>query len=314
MDEFKSSVAGLLVDQCLQFPIYTALVFSLGFYVVVPIITDPGHSARTEGRRWAVSCLVIFGLLGATLTWFIPALQLTASRIIFRPTPSCSTFNNPARYLAFILDHNDNQVFYVTTTSAVEKTDPHMKEAAPFYIISSWIRSPNHYRIVSEKISFQPASVKGMNKPPYELKKGYCVRAAGPTSADPLLVAFYSLNGTETILEDTGYIAKKDLEEFQSGWFYVSNCRTELTRWLFRCKNGYVSSAYVRYTEYTRGILRVDGTTSTNTVQESNPPYTSLHEQQLESGNKEEKLSIPSQSDFNKPGDEKSHEQDLKPE
>ena len=70
----------------------------------------------------------------------------------------------------------------------------------------------------------------------------------------------------------------------------------------------------MRYTEYTRGILRVDGTTSTNTVQESNPPYTSLHEQQLESGNKEEKLSIPSQSDFNKPGDEKSHEQDLKPE
>ena len=124
MDEFLSSVAGLLVDQCLQYPIGTALVFSLGFYVLVPIFTDPGHSARTEGRRWVVSCLVIFVLLGVSLTLFIPALQLTASRIIFRPTPSCSTFNNPARYLAFILDDSNNQVFYVTTTRAVEDTDP----------------------------------------------------------------------------------------------------------------------------------------------------------------------------------------------
>ena len=127
-------------------------------------------------------------------------------------------------------------------------------------------------------------------------------------------MAFYSLNGTETILEDTGYIAKKDLQEFQSGWFYVSNCRTELTRWLFSCKNGYVSSAYVRYNEYARAILRVEETTSTNTVQESNPPYTSLHEQQLESENKEEKLPIPFQSNFNEPGEEKSHEQHLKQE
>ena len=268
MDNLLASVAGLLVDQCLQYPIRTAFVCALATYIVVPIRVDPGHSTRTEGIRWIVSCLVIFVILGAALTLCIPTLQLTASRIIFRPTPSCSTFNNPARYLAFILDENNNQVFYVTTTRGVENTDPHMKEAAPFYIISTWIRSPNHYRILSEKVEFQPASVPGMNKPPYYLKRGYCVRAAGPPSADPLQVAFYSLNGTEIILEDSGYIAQKDLEEFHSGWLRVSNCRTELTRWLFDCKTGFVSSAYVRFTEYERIFLRAEETTSTKTVQE----------------------------------------------
>ena len=146
MDNLLASAAGLLVDQCLQYPIRTAFVFSLVIYVFVPILyVDPGHSARTEGKRWAITCLVIFVILGAVLILCIPTLQLTASRIILRPTPSCSTFNNPARYLAFILDKNNNQVFYVTTTKGVKNTDPHMKEAAPFYIISSWNRSSNHY-------------------------------------------------------------------------------------------------------------------------------------------------------------------------
>ena len=174
-----------------------------------------------------------------------------------------------------------------------------MNEAAPFHIISSWIRSPNHYQIVSEKINFQPASVQGVNKPPYDLKRGYCVRVAGPTTADPLLVAFYSLNGTETILDDTGYIAKKDLEEFRSGWFYVSNCRTELTRWLFSCKNGYVSSAYVRYTEYTRVILRVEETTYIKTVDESKLPETTDNPLYTESKDGDDHTT-PSQSEFSK--------------
>ena len=51
MDDFLSSIAGLLVDLCMQYPICTAFVFSLGFYVLVPIFTDPGHSSRTEGIR-----------------------------------------------------------------------------------------------------------------------------------------------------------------------------------------------------------------------------------------------------------------------
>lgn len=221
-------------------------------------MADPGHKKRIEGKRWAISCLIIFFILGFTLTYLIPTLQLTPDRIIFRPTPSCSTFNNPTRYLAFILDENNNQVFYVTTVRGVNNTDPSMKEAAPFYIVSSWIRSPNHFRITSEKVEFQPATVQGVSKVPYNLSRGYCIRAAGPTSSDPLYVAFYSLNGTEKILLDTGYISKSDLEEFHFGWFLVSNCRTIFSRWLWHCKTGYVSSTYVRLPEYARMLLLED--------------------------------------------------------
>ena len=244
-----NNVAGLLVDKCLQFPISSALVFSLGFYLFWPVYADPNHNNRIEGKRWIISCLITFILVGLALTSFIPTLQLTPNRIIFRPTPSCSTYNNPPRYLAFILDVNNNQAFYVTTVKGVNNTDPRMKDAAPFYVISSWIRSPNHYR-TTKRILFEPAKGK-----PYNLPYGYCVRAAGPTSADPLLVAFYSLNGTETILQDTGYISKEFLEEYHFGWYLVSNCRTDVSRWFLDCKTGYVSSTYVRLPEYVRILL-----------------------------------------------------------
>ena len=258
MEGLQTNVAGLLVDKCLQYPVVSALIVSLSLYIIWPVYTDPNHQDRIEGKRWAISCLLIFSVLAFSLTCLIPTLQLTTERIIFRPTPSCSTFNNPPRHLAFILNEGNNQVFYVTTVRGVTNTDPHMKEAAPFYIVSSWIRSPNHFRIISDRVKFQPATVNGENKCPYDLPNGYCVRAAGPTSADPLLVAFYSLNGTEKILLDTGYISKKDLEDFHFGWFLVSNCRTSLSRWLWDCKTGYVSSLYVRLPEYARILLLED--------------------------------------------------------
>ena len=165
-----NNVAGLLVDKCLQFPISSALVFSLGFYLFWPVYADPNHNNRIEGKRWIISCLITFILVGLALTSFIPTLQLTPNRIIFRPTPSCSTYNNPPRYLAFILDVNNNQAFYVTTVKGVNNTDPRMKDAAPFYVISSWIRSPNHYR-TTKRILFEPAKGK-----PYNLPYGFvCV-------------------------------------------------------------------------------------------------------------------------------------------
>ena len=262
--------------------------------------------------RWGVSCLVIFVISGAVLIRFIPVLQLTASHIILRPTPSCSTFNSPPRYLALILDENNNQVFYVTTTMGVENTDPHMKEAAPFYIISASIRSPKHYRIVSGKVKFQSSSIPGVKKSPFNLKKGHCVRAAGPTTADPLLVAFYSLNGTETILEDSGYIAKKDLEELHSGWLRVSNCKTELTRLLCDCKTGYVSSAYVWLTEYEHIFLRVEETTIKKAQKSSQHATTDtlVQSEGRDSDEKEEEHCIPLKKGLEMQESNKSYKHD----
>ena len=117
---------------------------------------------------------------------------------------------------------------------------------------------------------------------------------AGPISADPLQVAFYSLSGTETILDDTGYIAKKDLEEFHSGWFRVSNCRTELTRWLFDCKTGFVNSTYVQLTEYQRIFLRAEET-KTKPLQESSQHTTTdtpVHSENRISGDNGEERPI----------------------
>lgn len=76
-----------------------------------------------------------------------------------------------------------------------------------------------------------------------------------------LLVAFYSWDGEKKKLEDTGYINRNDLEEYNTGWFEVSNCRWEITRYLplkNYCITGYVSSFYVNVPEYMKGLLHVN--------------------------------------------------------
>lgn len=248
MDEFLGRVAGLLIDNCLQYPISCSFLFSVGFYTFAPLFWD---SAVTTGWRWVLSCLAGFVIVSLAMTGLIPSLKITTDRFIFRPTPSCSTFDNPARYICSILDENHQQIFYITTQRKCDRTDPQMKDASSYYILSSWIPSFDHY-VTTRRIQFQPAAVPNENKPSYSLPENYCVRAAGPVNADPLSVAFYSLTGSRETLHDTGYINKTDLTEFHFGWYTVSNCRTELGRWLFSCEKGFVSSHYVTLPEYFR--------------------------------------------------------------
>ena len=247
MDDFLAKLAGLLVDKCLQYPITCSLTFSVGLYNFAPLFWD---SDITKGWRWMLKCIVCFALLSLMIVGLIPSLHITAPRIIFRPTPSCSTFDNPTRYICFILDDNHHQVFYITTTQSCDAQE----NATNFYIISSWIPSFNHFT-TRRAVEFQPAAVPGENKSSFTLPENYCVRAAGPISEDPLKVAFYSHSGSQQILLDTGYINKTDLMKFHFGWYVVSSCKTDLGRWWYSCENGYVSSYYVTLPEYSRILL-----------------------------------------------------------
>ena len=186
------------------------------------------------------------------MTGLVPTLKMTTGRVIFRPTPSCSTFNDPARYICLILDENHQQRFYITQRKC-DCTDSQIKDASNFYIIS-WIPSFDHF-VTTRRLQFKPTAVPNENKPSYPLPENYCVRAAGPVSADPLRVAFYSLTGSQETLLDTGYINKTDLTKFHVGWYTVSSCRTDLERWLFSCEKGFVSSHYVTLPEYSRTLL-----------------------------------------------------------
>ena len=262
MDEFTGKVAGFLVDLVLQYPLCSAFVISVGLYTFSPFILDAAKDISSG--RWVFIFLAGFTLISAVLIAIVHVLQLTTERIIARPTPCCSTYNNPARYLCFILNEENKQVFYETTLRKCDGTDPNINTAAPFYIISSWIPSPNHFR-TKRKILFHPDG-PGETPKPYDLPEGYCVRANGPIIENkPVRISFYSLNGTQKILLDKGSIDWKDLEVFTAGWYLVSNCRTGIQRLLFPCKTVYISSAYVRLPQYSRIMLLEDSSATAQT-------------------------------------------------
>ena len=249
MKAITEKIAGLLVDKCLQYPIMCAFAFTLG-HALFGLFH--GCNLNLSWYKWMTVNVVAFVLVAGTLTAAIPSLQMTAPRVILRPTPSCSTFNNPTRYLCFILSNENVQKYYETNRRAsCEADDPNIAHATPFYIRSPWIPSLEHFRLL-EEIQFQP---EGEGKPPYKLPKGYCIRAAGPSSLDPLPVIFYSLNGTTKIITDKGHIDKKYLEDYKFGWYFVSSCRTDLSTWLYNCTSGYLSSTYVPLSEYSKKVL-----------------------------------------------------------
>ena len=189
-------VAGFLVDKCLQYPITFSLIVFLGFFC---ILAPLWYDAATKGHRWILSCAVGFVLLPLILVGLVPTLHVTAPRVILYPTPSCSTLDNPARYICSILI-NHQQQFYITTKQKCDPQDKNFKNATNFYIISSWIPSFNHY-ITIRYVNFEPAAVPGEVKKSYQLPDNYCVRAAGPTSEDKLRVAFYRSVALSVILE-----------------------------------------------------------------------------------------------------------------
>lgn len=256
MDLFKNifigDKVGLVVDSFLQYPVACSLAFCIAIYIFYPVFYERD---ATKGLRWFTSCIVVFVLLSVVSISLKPTLSVTADRIIFRPTPSCSTFDNPARYLCFTLSSpNHDQVFYTTTWRKCDNSDENMRNASKFYIISSWIPSFDHF-ITKRPVKFEPHSAPGENKQSYILPENYCVRAAGPLEEDKLKVAFYSISGSQQHLLDSGYVNKTELEKFHSGWYLVSSCKSELSGWVFNCTLGYVSSNYVRLYQHTRMLL-----------------------------------------------------------
>ena len=249
---FYSRIAGSLLDNCLQYPVTSSLVASLGFYIL------GSKSDTTKGYQWIISCTVGFVLLTLVLVGLVPTLHVSGLREIFRPTPSCAIYDNPKRFICPILI-NHQQQFYITTIKFPEKCHPqdkNFKNATNFFIISSWIPTLNHYTTKRE-MYFEPAVVPEEGKKRYPLPENYCVRAAGPTSGDQIKVAFYSHDGSELTLQDTGYIDKIDLLELHHfGWYHISSCRTDLERWWYsNCETGYVSSHYVTLSENTKMFL-----------------------------------------------------------
>ena len=255
MKEFISQLTGVFLNAFLQYPVCYSLAFTGAIYILYPVYyEDCKKSDATTGRRWIASCCAIFVLLSAASISFIPILSLAPDRVIFRPTPSCSTFDNPTRYICLTLDVHHGQAYYVTTWRKCSSFDSNMNDSSNFYHISSWIPSPDHF-VTTKKVLFQPESSPGENKPAYHLPDNYCVRATGPTECDEIKVGFYSINATGSHIRDTGPISKEILKEYQYGWYLVSNCRIGIIRWLYNCTTGYVSSKYVRLRQYTRVLL-----------------------------------------------------------
>jgi hypothetical protein len=248
------AVAVLFIDAFLQYPFTCSFGFCSLLYILYPIYFD---NDGTKGPRWIVSCVAIFVLLAFTSVFLIPILAIAPDRIIFRPTPSCSIFDSPARYICLTFNDRHQHVFYTTTWRQCNSSDTNMKNATKYYIISSWIPSFDHY-VTTERVPFQPDSSPDENKTAYTLPEGYCVRAAGPSGGDRQKVAFYSINGNRHHLLDSGYIKSSLLKNFTSGWYLVSSCNSELSRWWYNCTLGYVSSHYVRLPQYTRTLLLED--------------------------------------------------------
>lgn len=249
---FLPELGDAFVEVFLTFPVCCSLAFCIVLYILYPVYYEKADAAR--GWRWILSCATIFVLLSVGSTFLIPVLSLAPDRIIFRPTPSCSTFDRPARYICLTLDDQRQSIFYTTTWRTCNSSDPNMGTASKFYVISSWIPSPDHF-VTIKSVEFQPESSPVEKKESYRLPENYCVRAAGPIGGEQQKVAFYSINGTRHHLLDSGYIKSSLLKKFFSGWYRVSSCKTGLSRWFFNCTNGFVSTKYVRLPEYTRIIL-----------------------------------------------------------
>ena len=191
------------------------------------------------------------------LALVIPQLQIVSVRVVLRPTPGCSTEMNPRRLLCAVVNENHIQTFYETTRrNCVCRNCTDLEEAGmPYYVISSWIPAPNHFR-ARTAIAFDPVEVS-TEEQCYILPKGRCIRIAGPVGEDQLKVEISKWKGRKQLL-DIGFINRSSLEEFNTGFYVVSNCRTDAERWLFSCTIAYVNAHYVRLPTYMRILLLED--------------------------------------------------------
>ncbi len=191
MNLLANSYKEYLIDTFLQYPIICSTL-AICFTWVIPLY----HLCGGHWERIALSLAIIelFTILASIN--LIPVLVAAPTYLILRPTPSCSTYDDPERYMCITLkDHQ--HVFYVTTRlPQPNDLDASLKNATKYYIISSWRSSPDDL-ITIEPAQFQPENLPDENKPAYWLPEGYGVRSAGQSGEDKQIkVTLYSISNT----------------------------------------------------------------------------------------------------------------------
>lgn len=250
------AITGILTEGFLRYPVTGSLVISTCLYFFVPVCSKA--KPALEGLSWVGRCAVAFGAIVLVIVLVIPPLQIVSVRVILRPTPSCSTEMDPRRLLCAIVNENQIQTFYESTRQSCvcrNCTDLEEEPGMSYYVISSWIPAPNHFRTRTE-IVFD--TVESTEDQCFILPKGRCIRTAGPTGEDPLKVEIIKWKGRKRQSFDKGFINRSSLEEFNTGFYVVSNCKTDFERWLFSCTIAYVNAHYVRLPTYMRILLLED--------------------------------------------------------
>ena len=237
-----------LIDLFLFYPICCSAVLA-GVTTLLPLCNFWDEKWLKALTRAIYALFAIF-----VTTYVIPNFAMAPDRIIFRLDPSCSTFENPTRYICLTFSEQRERLFYITTWRKCDSLDPNVKNATKYYIVSSWIPSSDEF-VTTQSLVFQPESANG-KKNAYTLPEGYCVRAAGPSGSDRQRVVFTSIDLTGKRIQDYGHINSSLLKKFHSGWYLVSSCSSELSRWWYQnCTLGYVSSHYARLPQYVRKLL-----------------------------------------------------------
>ena len=249
--------SGLLTRIVLEYPLVLFIVSGVIISTMIFLFDFIflGNSRLTDWSYFLKFMAVYCVIMAVVFVTFIPPLKMNTERIIFRPTENCNMFENPTRYVCFILGDK----IYITTKRGCVGT---VTNATSFYIISLWIPSKNQYRL-KNKVFFHPENATDeAPKPPYWLPGNYCIQEyideSSPSTHDRLRVSFISWTNSSVITSDSGYIERTHLEPYTTGWYKVSNCRWEVTRWLpfdGYCITGYVSNHYVNLPENMARLL-----------------------------------------------------------
>ena len=250
LSSLLAKITTILIDKFLLYPVISSTVLTcVASWVAL------NNFWKNQWEKIATTLAIFVLLTTFASAYFIPVLSIAPERIILRIDRSCSTFERPTRYICLTFDVQRQPLFYTTTWRHCSSSDPNMKNATTYYVISSWIPSFDDF-VTTQSVVFQPESTKGENKPAYTLPEGYCVRAAGPSGLPRQRVSFTSISLIGDRITDSGYINSSLLQKFSSGWYRVSSCSSELSRWWYNnCTLGYVSSYYVRLPESVRTLL-----------------------------------------------------------
>ncbi len=235
-------VKGLCIDTFLQYPIIFSTVVTC-FTMFLPLSTLTELCWEWIAVYFAI--LELFAILIAINQ--IPTLSTTGDCVVLHPTASCSVYDNRVHYLSLTLTDQHQSVYELCTND----TNENINNATKYYIISSWISSPG------DLITIEPVKFKPENGTPYTLPKDRIVRPAG-RSKDRQKVEFTFITRDGCKKVESGYINLNSLASIQSGWYRVSNCKCELTRWWCNCTLGYVNSHFVQLPQYIKNLLFQD--------------------------------------------------------